>query len=268
MTSPTKSPLTYFLLVLLLSIPFWIAGFVLGKLPVPIDLPVSALMAIVPVSAALILVGRESGVHGAIDFLRGALDIRKVRSLPWVATAILFAPASLALSYLAPRLSKAGLPEPHIALAALPAFIPAFFLAGLCEELGWQGYIFGLLRSRWTALETALLLGVVWAAWHLIPYFQTDHGTGWIAWHCGVTVLLRVITVWIYVNAGRSVLVAAIFHGMCNVGFFLFPNYGSQYDPFWFFWVLLASVVAIVTVTGPSLTRKLPDDNSGEAEAG
>jgi len=57
------------------------------------------------------------------------------------------------------------------------------------------------------------------------------------------------------VNGGRSVFIAALFHAMSNVAFFMFPNYGSHYDPAYFFWIVAAAVGAILLLGGSSLTR-------------
>ncbi len=67
-----------------------------------------------------------------------------------------------------------------------------------------------------------------------------------------MTVLLRVATVWIYVNGGRSVFLAALFHAMCNVAYFLFPNFGSHYDPAYTFPVLAAACTGVVLLWGPA----------------
>jgi uncharacterized protein len=50
-----RSPLTFFLLVFALSVPFWLMGAVTGLELLP-GLPVSSLMACCPLLAALILV--------------------------------------------------------------------------------------------------------------------------------------------------------------------------------------------------------------------
>ncbi|MCY7344391.1 MAG: hypothetical protein LH603_21785 [Pseudonocardia sp.] len=39
------------------------------------------------------------------------------------------------------------------------------------------------------------------------------------------------LIVWLYDNNGGSVLAAVPSHTMINFGEFLFPNYGSHYDP-------------------------------------
>ncbi|MEX2248241.1 MAG: hypothetical protein WD671_01295, partial [Parvibaculum sp.] len=60
-----------------------------------------------------------------------------------------------------------------------------------------------------------------------------------------------VVTVWLYVNGGRSVFIAALFHAMSNVAFFLYPVYGSHYDPVSTFVILGIAVAAIVWFWGP-----------------
>lgn len=254
-SSLRQSPFPYFALVFLLSIPFWLAGFIVTELPIPINLPISALMAFMPMFAALILVYRENGVDGVKALLKRIVDYRKTGSGAWVLVAMSFMPVALGIAWAAMWLTGAPLPEFHIALGALPIFFAMFFIAGIGEELGWQGYIFDRMQTRWNALEASLVLGAVWTLWHLIPYIQTRHSAEWIAWHCGVTLLLRVVTVWLYLNAGRSVFVAVVFHAMSNVAYYLFPNYGSHYDPFYFFCILAPIVIAIVLMWGPTLTR-------------
>lgn len=244
----------YFLLVFALSVPFWILGYVVERLPIPINLPVSALMAFMPATAALICTAREGGRDGAAALLRRVLDFRKAGAL-WLAVAFVFMPAALFLAWLLMRLAGAPLPEPRIVLGALPIFFVMFLIGAIGEELGWQGYVYDRMEARSGALEAALVLGMIWAVWHVIPYLQTKHSAEWTAWHLLATPLSRVVTVWLYLNARRSVFAVILFHAMSNVGYYLFPNYGSHYDPFYFFWIAAASVLAIVAFFGPALAR-------------
>lgn len=53
--------------------------------------------------------------------------------------------------------------------------VPVFLLSGLLdgpfgEEPGWRGYALAKLQSRYNALVASLILGVLWAVWHL-PFF-------------------------------------------------------------------------------------------------
>jgi hypothetical protein len=90
----------------------------------------------------------------------------------------------------------------------------------------------------------------VWAVWHLVPYVQAGHDAAWIAGHCLVTVCLRIAIVWLYNNAGRNVPMAVLLHASANVGFFLFPDYGSHYDPMVTAVVLGFVVAVLVCVWG------------------
>lgn len=57
---------------------------------------------------------------------------------------------------------------------------------------------------------------------------------------------LRVLLVWIYNNTGRSVFATALCHASVDVSAFVFPNYGSHYDPRF---VAPITVVAAIVVT-------------------
>jgi membrane protease YdiL (CAAX protease family) len=46
-------------------------------------------------------------------------------------------------------------------------FLTAFILVGLGEEVGWRGFALPRLQLRLDAIWAALLLGVLWAFWHL-----------------------------------------------------------------------------------------------------
>ncbi|MFC4061474.1 Tn3 family transposase [Planomonospora corallina] len=49
------------------------------------------------------------------------------------------------------------------------------------------------LRAHWGLTGAGVVLGLVWAIWHLIPYLQAGHGPAWIAGQVLFTVALRVI---------------------------------------------------------------------------
>jgi membrane protease YdiL (CAAX protease family) len=110
-------------------------------------------MAFLPATAALILVWREDGRAAVRDFLKRAVDYRRIPDAGWYALAILFMPGALFLAWLAMTLAGAPLPEPHLPLIALPVFFSMFFAAGLGEELGWQGFAFDRMPERWSALS-------------------------------------------------------------------------------------------------------------------
>jgi hypothetical protein len=135
-------------------------------------------------------------------------------------------------------------------LAAL-LILPLSFVAALGEELGWSGYAIDPMQNRWNALRASVLLGLVWAAWHIVLLVQADRSPAWIAWQSLTGVASRVLLVWLYNNTGKSVFAAALCHAMQNVSWQLFPNQGSHYDPR-VTGLIAALAAAIVTVVwGP-----------------
>jgi len=273
MTTPRPAlPWAFFLLLLLLSVPFWWFGAYGGRLPFANFLPVSALMTVVPMIAALVLVHRESGATGSAAFLRQALDFGTIKGVGWILAALLLMPAVFVLQYGVLRVSGAALADPQFfPIAEILAFFLMFFVGAIGEELGWQGYAFARLRDRWSALATGLILGVVWALWHVIPFAEMGRSGDWIVWHCLSTVAMRVIIVWLFVNTGQSVFVAVLFHTMSNMPYGVLSNYGSYYDPLVAF-LILVTVVGMIAVLWESRSlsrlrwRRHTDEGEGTGQ--
>ena len=107
-----------------------------------------------------------------------------------------------------------------------PAFAPNMFFtgvffgipAGYLEEIGWMGFAFEKLHARGTAFRAAVILGLMWALWHLpvVDFLGVahPHGAYWapffLAFGAAITAM-RVLIVWTYVNTG-SLLAAQLLH--------------------------------------------------------
>ncbi|MCL1631949.1 CPBP family intramembrane metalloprotease [Sporolactobacillus sp. CPB3-1] len=239
-----RSPITFFVLVFVLSIPFWLFGSMQVKW-LPMNLPLSAFMFCCPLLAALILTCREEGAGCIKRLLKRVFDYKRVKHKLWYLPILFLMPLIMWLSYWVMRVSGRTLPEAHIPFVSIPVLFVLFFVAAACEELGWMGYVFEPMLKRWSALTAGAALGIVWAVWHFIPFIQTSHGMIWALWQCTATVLLRIIIVWLYSNTGKSILSAILFHDLVNVSETLFPNNGSHYDPF-ITVVLLGITTAII----------------------
>ncbi|WP_214108127.1 CPBP family intramembrane glutamic endopeptidase [Acrocarpospora catenulata] len=252
-----RSPLNFFLLLFALSVPFWVVGAVTqGQLSA--DLPVAALMIVCPVAAAAILVYREDGTAGVARLLRRSFDFKQIKAKIWYLPIVLLLPGIFVLTYGVMRLAGLPAPEPRFpVLGTLVAFL-AFFVAGLGEELGWSGYAIDPMQNRWGALPASVLLGLVWALWHLLPLVQAGRSAGWIAWWVVGSVGMRVIFTWIYNNTGKSVFAAALAHGLSNlawIGPFLdFGPDGYPYEGVRIAGLLIAFAAIAVTVVWGSRT--------------
>lgn len=245
-----RSPLKFFLLVFALSIPLWLIGAVTPLQLLP-GLPVSSLMAFCPLIVALILVYRADRTTGVTELLKRSFDYRRIRTKVWYVPTVLLMPGIAILAYGLMRLVRLPLPAPQFSgLAALVMFL-AFFIAASGEEVGWSGYVIDLMQDRWNALQASILLGLVWATWHIVPLAQADRSPTWIAWQCLTLVASRVLLVWLYNNTGKSVFAAALCHAMVNVSWQLFPNQGSHYDPRITGLITALAAVIVTVVWGP-----------------
>jgi membrane protease YdiL (CAAX protease family) len=150
------------------------------------------------------------------------------------------------------RWADMPVPAPDISIPAALALLLAFLVAGLGEELGWSGYAIDPLQERYGALAAAVLLGLNWAAWHIVPLLQAHRAPAWIAWWSLATVGLRIVTVWLYNNTGKSVFAAALFHAMCNVSWQLFPIQGSHYDPRFVGPIVAIAAAIVAFLWGPA----------------
>jgi hypothetical protein len=246
--------LTFFVLVFVLSIPFWAAGALSASQLLP-ALLISALGFLCP--AAAILAYRVNGRAGVAALFKRSFDFGRIGAKGWLAPVILLQPGIMALSYRVIRL--AGTPIPAAQFSFLTAFglLVVFFFAGLGEELGCRDISLIPCRNAVGRWEPACCLGWSGRCGISSRCCRRSGRGGFMAWWSLGTLASRVIIVWLYNNNGKSVFVAAVFHAIINLTWQLFPVNGSYYDPR--VTGLIAAVVAVVVVIvwGPrTLTRR------------
>lgn len=243
----TRTIWAFFLLVLLLSLPIWAVGAISADWDIPIELPISALQAIVPVIAASILVYRENRWGGVWQLLKRTCDFGRIRQKRWYLPIIGLWPLIMLLSYAVMRLIGAPLPEPLIPVFLGLAFLVVFFISGTVEQLGWQGYLYERIQPHWNALAASVLIGAFWGLWHVVPFLQQGRPPAWIVWQTLGMIPFRVLIVWLFNNTGNSVFATIVFQATANVSQFLFPNLGSHYDPLVpFIFLTVAAAIVII----------------------
>jgi membrane protease YdiL (CAAX protease family) len=213
-----------------LSVPFFVIGAVTGLQLLP-GIPIAALAFVCPGLAAVILVYQKSRAAGVKTLLRRSFDYRRIPSNFWYLPIMLLLPIVSVLSFGVQRLIGVPVPSPQIAMVPTLGLLLVCFVAALGEELGWSGYAIDPMQETWGVLTASLLLGLVWAAWHIVPLVQAHRSLAWIAWWCVGTVALRVVMVWLYNKTGKSVFAMALLHAMINVSWQSFPIHGSYFDP-------------------------------------
>jgi hypothetical protein len=107
-------------------------------------------------------------------------------------------------------------------------FVPVLvllLLAAVFEELGWRGYAFDSLQSRFNLFWSSLLFGVLWSAWHLPLIFVKEsyqseilRENPWFAVNFFVSIVpLGFIISWFCIKNRKSVLAAILFHFVVNL---------------------------------------------------
>ena len=233
-----------FLSVLTLTVlPFYVLGG--SDLPleglVAIGLPPSAFMFLCPTVAALALTsGRAGAVLWATSALRLPLHGRRI----WLVGAVATMPAVLLVASL---LRPAG-PGSFgaVSLSGTGLLAVTFLVTGLAEQLGWTGYARPRLRQRWSWPRCAIVIGLCWAAIHVIPWAQTGHDASWVAGQSLFTVGLRLVMDFFVERLGSDVLTAAVCQASSNVAWMTTLDATGAYDP----WLTggLVSVVALLLV--------------------
>lgn len=210
-----------------------------------------------PTAAALILTLVREGRAGVAALLK-----RGCQGFPvvWLIPVLLLMPtvtgAALAivsgLTGVAPRLPAFEAPW------LIPvAFIYILVLGGpLGEEFGWRGYALPRLQARHSALVSSLILGAVWALWHVPLFFmpsqQAVYGNIPFWGFAAGAMMLSVLFTWVYNNTGGSVLAAILFHTTGNLAQFLFPALESPLAGLASLLLNLLVVFGVVLVFGPA----------------
>lgn len=147
---------------------------------------------------------------------------------------------------------------------ALPVFLLVAALTdGLGEELGWRGFALPRLLSRRTPLVASLVLGAVWAAWHL-PLVWTPGAALYQRplWLLVADLMAKsMIFTWVFLHTRGSVLIAVLLHAGMNVFALPLAAASTGDDALPLIAVVLEWVVvgAVVLSGRPSFVRRVRD---------
>jgi membrane protease YdiL (CAAX protease family) len=105
------------------------------------------------------------------------------------------------------------------------SYVIVALVGGGNEEPGWRGFALPRLQEQYTPVPATLLLGVVWAFWHLPQLFVDPTAVYSFAWlvEQAPGMVLRIVNIigfaflltWIY-NGTGSVLLAILLHAGIN----------------------------------------------------
>jgi len=206
-----RSPARFVLVLFGLCLPIWVIGSLVDIELFPGFKLFQAGLAM-PMVASLVLTYRERGWTGIGALLRRTYDVGRIKPRGWLVPMLLLFPSVGLINYSMVRLAGTDIAPPTASLVGFLAY-GTVFLMTYGEELGLSGYALEPLQERFSALGTALILGLIWAGYH-IPGFVISgyYSAQWIFWQAVYIVAARVLFVWIYNNSGESLFSMALCH--------------------------------------------------------
>ena len=221
-----------------------------------------------PSIAGIIMTYRTQAREGRRDFWRRSINFRQIGA-GWYAVILLIFPLVYGLAILLDMLLGGSPPgaEAIAQIAAQPASLIGMLLMGLiigplAEEFGWRGFALDPLQARWSALISALIIGVFWWVWHFPLFFmngmlQNEWGVGTTAfWSFAVTVFaFSVLYTWVFNNTRRSILAAILLHFMSNSALNVLSPLSDRVTLFTAGILALMAVVVVVIWGAKTLTR-------------
>lgn len=227
--SPLKNIGTFIAAVLVVSCPFWLAGYFLGGVILP-GLPVSALMAVVPALAAMILTAGTGGWVRMWELAARIGDCQRASPASLLLAALVM-PMLTLCAWAWMRRDGVAMPDQMLSPLALAGLFIVFWFAAIGEELGWSGYLVKPAIQCVGFMGAGLAIGITTALWHLVPLLQASRDLGWIGWWALGTIAARLIALAIYRWSNESVFAVSTLHAAQNVAWQAFPINGSHYDP-------------------------------------
>jgi membrane protease YdiL (CAAX protease family) len=213
--------------------------------------------------AAIVLVLVEGRKGGLRELLSRAL-IWRVGIRWWIFAMFYVIVPSVAALYLyqplgGPAVDWSGLQPLY---QVVPMFIFLTLAAGIGEEFGWRGFLLPRLQARHNALVSGLIVGVVWAAWHVPMFFiegtsQYEQGLAGgllpaILAYAVFVIVQSVQFTWLFNNTRGSVLLAAVFHGASNAWAGYIDVYRGHFGGILTFMAVSVLVsIVIVLIAGP-----------------
>jgi membrane protease YdiL (CAAX protease family) len=226
----TRHPLVFFFIFAyagawVLEIPIALSETGTGILPFTLPRIALALMVVGatflgPTLAAFVMTGVTEGRPGVRRLLRRYVLWRV--SWRWYAFVLIGVPALEVIGTIAVpgALESFNGIALSLVLAYPAAFVMTFFLGGpFGEEPGWRGFALPRLQALHGPLAGGIILGVLWACWHLPLFWSgiwTPLSLANVVMFIVMITCLTVIMVWVFNNAKGSLLITMLMHASFN----------------------------------------------------
>lgn len=174
-----------------------------------------------PSLIAFLLTFKYEGKQGGKLLLRRILIVKLGY---WYFPVFLIIPLLLVLAHIL-NMFFFGVDFPQTGLLSkfwlIPVVFLIFFIMQVSEEFGWRGYALDRLQTRWYAFISSLIVGALWAIWHLpmflskgFPHYDNHLPFGQLF----ITLVSASIFItWLQNNCKGSLIPAMVIHTLINI---------------------------------------------------
>lgn len=224
-----------------------------------------------PLVAAMYLTAKEKGLSGIKNLLTKGTDYKFGKGC-WAVILLLF-PVLIFLAYII-SISAEGIAPPSQA-EGLYWYLPFIFFSVLFtggpfqEEFGWRGYALPRLQTAYSPFIASLILGFIWAIWHLPQFLVPHEKTGMFyitpVWSFILTVMAaNFIYTWVYNHTKGSILGVLILHTLMNLFLWIFPVLYTDTGYLWILGLFTMAAAGVILVDrkffSKNLNRQLTDN--------
>ena len=228
-----KIPVRFFVVTFLWSWVCWVIPLLLKYIGIITDekiftsaigLPIFIIGAFGPAMGAIVSVRTLNGKESIKTFFKSFLSL-KFGLKAWLAIFLIIGGAGF-IAWIAPEFFGIERLPPHLPIYLfIPGLLVWVFFGGGQEEIGWRGYIMPHLEKKYGLFWGSLILGIIWAIWHIPLWFIP--GSGQIDTPFFGFVLLTIgysfIFSWLIESSGNRLFSGIVVHGAANTFAAIFP---------------------------------------------
>ena len=225
------NPKAYFITTFIVTYALWFAGacasFQDGKSGLYMLFMLPGMMAPLIISVAMIAISKNSDLKK--DFINRLINPRLIQ-LKMLPAFLLIMPlavlASIAISLpFGGAVSQFQFAEGFSFSSGFVPVLLLILLAASFEELGWRGYAFDSLQSRYNLFTATIMFSILWSLWHFPLVFVNNsyqyeifYQNIWFAVNFFVSIIpMGVIISWFCIKNRKSVIAAILFHFIVNM---------------------------------------------------
>jgi membrane protease YdiL (CAAX protease family) len=184
----------------------------------------------------------------------------------YLATLFLFGgPLIIGIIYVALGNPVPG-PDPQLTFLGVAGQLFFNLFSGpIAEEGGWRGFALARLQEKFNALVSSIILGTIWASWHIPMFFMpgSDQASIPFSLYLILNIAFATYITWLYNNTRGSLLITILAHFCINISGFTIVNrlglmpsmnlYNMTAGP-----LLIVSLILMIVYFGPQHFSRKP----------